>query len=415
MLQFRTAEILCVGTEILIGDIVNTNAAYISGRLAAMGINQYYQTVVGDNPGRLSEQLRLSLSRSDLVIMTGGLGPTYDDLTKETAASVMGRAMYFDGDTAERLRSFFAALGRTMTENNLKQAMIPEGSVVFANGNGTAPGCSIEDDDANKAVIMLPGPPREMVPMWTESVEPYIREHTEEILYSRNLMIIGMGESEVESILRDMMESSVNPTIAPYCKEGMVRLRITARAKTEKEASRLCDLTADRIRLTKVGGYIYGTDCEIEEALVHLLAEKRLKIATAESCTGGLISSMITEVPGSSDVFDGTVVSYANRIKHNILGVSEDDLNRYGAVSEPVARQMAEGIIKVIGADIGIAVTGIAGPGGGSAEKPVGTVYIAVSYNGHTDVRLCHFSGNREKVRRLTAVNALAMAIRKIK
>ncbi len=415
MLHFASAEILCVGTEILIGDIVNTNAAYISSRLAALGINQYYQTVVGDNPGRLSEQLRLSLSRCDLVIMTGGLGPTYDDLTKETAAAVMGRKLYCHEESLTRLKGYFASFNRPMTENNLKQAMIPEGSVVFNNDNGTAPGCCIEDESANKAIIMLPGPPREMVPMWDDSAEPYLRAHTTEQLYSRNLEITGMGESEVESILSDMMRSSVNPTIAPYCKEGLVRLRITARAKEEKEAYALCDKGIDDIMATRVGEYVYGVDCEIEEALVRLLAEKGLKIAAAESCTGGLISSMITGVAGSSEVYDGSVVSYANRIKHGILGVSGENLESFGAVSEPVAREMAEGICRVIGADVGIAVTGIAGPGGGSPEKPVGTVYIAVSYKGNTEVKLCHFRGNREKVRRLTAVNALAMAFRAVK
>jgi len=415
MIKFRSAEVLCVGTEILIGDIINTNAAFISSRLAALGINQYYQSVVGDNPDRLRRCIENALGRSDLLIMTGGLGPTYDDLTKETAARVMRRTLVLHERSFERLKFYFSNRGVVMSENNIKQAMMPEGSVVFDNNNGTAPGLSIEDEEAGKAIIMLPGPPREMIPMWNESVEPYLKSHSDLVLVSRNINLIGIGESSVEAVLAPLMKAAENPTVAPYCKEGEVRLRVTARVSDENEGYKLCEDMIEKIRESEIGKYIYGIDTDLPTVLIERLRKKGLKITTAESCTGGRVAEMLTNIPGCSDVFDGGVVSYANRIKEQLLGVSHDTLEKRGAVSEQTAREMAVGALALTDADIAIAITGIAGPGGGSKEKPVGLVYIALAYRGEIEVRECHFIGSRDKIRQHSAMTALTMAEQKLR
>jgi len=414
-MKIESAEILCVGTEILIGDIVNTNAAYLSGRLAAMGVSQYHQAVVGDNPDRLEECIRTALGRCDLLIMTGGLGPTYDDLTKETAARCMGRTLLMHQRSKERLYEYFANRDKPMTENNLKQALMPEGAVVFDNDNGTAPGLAIEDVPANKIVVMLPGPPREMVPLWRDRVEPWLRQYTSHILVSRNINIVGMGESAVEDVLADLMKTAVNPTVAPYCKEGEVRLRVTARVENEAEGEALCADMIETIRRTPVGKYIYGLDTTLPQALIDHLRARGMKITAAESCTGGLIAQTITDIPGASDVFDGGIVSYCDRIKHNLLGVRQETLDRYTAVSAAAAREMAEGARRVMEADLALAITGYAGPGGGTEADPAGTVYIALAYPGGCDVRRCFFKGNREKVRTWACVNALSMALSRVR
>jgi len=414
LIKINSAEILCVGTELLMGDIVNTNAAYISGRLASMGINQYYQAVVGDNPTRLERCIKASLERCDLIIMTGGLGPTYDDLTKETAARLMNRRLIMHERSLERMKAYFIHRNVTMADTNIKQAMMPEGSVIFDNNNGTAPGLALEDTERGKIIIMLPGPPSEMVPMFRDSVEPYLRVFSSVTLVSRNINIIGMGESAVEAVLAPLMMTAENPTVAPYCKEGEVRLRVTARAESEAEGLTLCDAMIERIKRTEVGPYIYGVDTNLPSALIDLLREKGMKITTAESCTGGLIAETITSVNGASDVFDGGIVSYANAVKSSLLGVKSETLERFGAVSEETAREMEAGVRALMSADIAAAVTGIAGPGGGTPEKPVGLVYIAVGTKESTSVRRCQFTGSRDRIRQLSAVTALAMAIGKI-
>lgn len=416
-IKINSAEILCVGTEILIGDIINTNSAYISKKLASLGINQYYQAVIGDNPKRLEKKINEALERCDLLIMTGGLGPTYDDLTKETAAKCMRREMYLHERSLERMERYFSNRKLVMSDTNKKQAYIPEGSVVFDNNHGTAPGLAIEDEIRNKIIIMLPGPPNEMIPMFEESVEPYLKQYSEMIFYSKNINIVGIGESAVEAVLSDMMRTAENPTIAPYCKEGEVRLRVTARVKDSETGELLCNEMIEKIKATEIGKYIYGVDTELERALIELLKLNGCKIATAESCTGGLISKRITDVSGSSEVFDGGVVSYANEIKHKLLGVSEDTLNQYGAVSEQTAREMAVGVCKLMNADYGISVTGIAGPNGGTADKPVGLVYIAFAdADAKADandctVRQLNLKGDRSHIRKLTANYALSLAI----
>ncbi len=411
------AEILCVGTELLLGDIVNTNAAYLAKELAALGIDLYTQSVVGDNPARLKESLNIAFSRADLVLMTGGLGPTYDDLTKETVAQYFGRKMHRDQRCYERLMEYFGKAGRTPTPNNLKQADMPEGAVIFDNDNGTAPGLAVEGE--GKIAVLMPGPPYEMTAMFEARVRPYLQKFSEKVLVSRTIRIIGMGESEVEYKLRDFMLSHLNPTVAPYAKQSEVQLRVTASAKTKEEADALIEPVVAEIQEI-LGDVIYGVDVEnLEQAVVRELKRKGLKIATAESCTGGLVSQRITQIPGASEVFECGICSYANRIKQELLGVSEQTLNEQGAVSEQTARQMAEGIRRLSGADIGISVTGIAGPGGGTADKPVGLVYLAVSSENYSKtVRYLSGSkkpGNREHIRYIASQQALKLALEAVR
>ncbi|MBQ8758909.1 MAG: competence/damage-inducible protein A, partial [Clostridia bacterium] len=334
-----TAEILCIGTEVLIGDIVNTNAAYIARRLSESGINVYYHSVCGDNNGRMKECLDLALSRSDLVITTGGLGPTYDDITKEMVAEKLGLELVLDENILAKLQEYFSKSGRVMTENNKKQAYIPKGAHVFSNMLGTADGIAVTKD--NKMVIMLPGPPREMKPMLDNQVIPYLAAESDHILVSSNVNIFGMGESSVENALADLMKNSTNPTVAPYCGNGEVRLRVTARGKDEKEARALIAPVVDKIKEV-IGGFVYGVDVpSIESVVVEKLKERHMTVAFAESCTGGLISKRITDVPGASEVFGFGFCTYANEAKMKILGVKEETLAAHGAVSEETASEMA--------------------------------------------------------------------------
>ncbi len=411
----KTAEILCVGTEILLGDIVNTNAAYLSRELASLGISQYRQSVIGDNSERLEQTIKDCLKNCDLLIMTGGLGPTYDDITKESAAKAIGRGLREDAEILSHIERYFKKRGRTMTDNNRKQANVIEGSTVLKNTCGTAPGVFCEAD--GKVIILLPGPPSEMMPMWQNEAKPLVAQYCEKVLVSRNINIVGIGESAVAEKLGDMMEKAVNPTIAPYCKTGEVRLRVTASADTREKALAMCLDTVEDIKATEIGKYIYGYDTTLEEAVVNTLRRKNKILSTAESCTGGLIAKMITDVPGASDVFFGGVNSYHNIIKNKVLGVSSRSLDKYGAVSHQVAVKMAEGVRNLMNSDISVAVTGIAGPGGGTEEKPVGLVYIAVCHNGRTTVKKYKFGHtlSREKIRELTAVNALTDVLEAIK
>ncbi len=414
-MKINNAEILCVGTEILIGDIVNTNAAYISEQLALMGIPQYYQAVVGDNPKRLEKAITGALERCDLLIMSGGLGPTYDDLTKETAAKCMGRELVLDTRSLERIKEYFAFRGRQMSKNNEKQAYMPSGSVIFENNAGTAPGCAIEDSEKGKIIIMLPGPPFEMKRMFSESVIPYLLKFTDNHFLSRNVNIFGIGESEVENRIRDLMENAVNPSIAPYCGDGEVRLRVTASAKTEKECASLVAGAIERIMQSSVGEYVYGIDISLAEAVVERLAQRKMTVATAESCTGGLIAKRITDVAGSSEIFGYGCVTYANEAKMKLLGVKAETLKAHGAVSPETASEMAAGARALSGADIGVATTGIAGPGGGSPEKPVGLVYLGISSEKGTRAVRLMLKGSRDRIRIVASSNALAEILNEIK
>lgn len=414
-MKISSAEIISVGTELLLGDIVNTDAAFISRRLAALGIAHYHQSTIGDNSDRLEDIIREALGRSDLVILTGGLGPTYDDLSKETAARVMGRKLVTDKPSLENIEARARSFGFEMTENNKKQALIPEGSTVFRNNYGTAPGMSIEDFEKGKLVILLPGPPRECEPMFSEEVEPYLRRFSDKLLLSHTLNIFGMGESKVESILRPLMLASTNPTLAPYAKDGEVQLRVTAFGDNEARCEALCEDMISRVLATEVGKCVYGKDAgTLEDALVKELIKQSKHIAAAESCTGGYIAKRITNVSGSSEVIDGSIVTYANRVKEQFVNVSRETLSKYGAVSRETAIEMARGVRKLFGADIGVSTTGIAGPTGGTPEKPVGTVFVGVSTEAHEEVRELHIGNGlatREYVRYISASNALHLAL----
>ncbi|MCH5185146.1 MAG: competence/damage-inducible protein A [Oscillospiraceae bacterium] len=406
------AEIISVGTELLLGEILNTDAQFLARRLSETGIDVYYQTVVGDNRQRLSESVRCALERADIVIASGGLGPTPDDLTKEVLSECMGEELVMHEESLEEIKGYFRAIGHEMAENNKKQAMMPKNAIILKNNNGTAPGAIIEKN--GKIVIMLPGPPNELEPMFNESVLPYLKSKSEYILYSRVLQIFGMGEAMVASKLEDMMNEYENPTVAPYAKTAGVRLRITAKCKSEEEGIRLTEPVEKKIKEI-LGDVVYGYGDEtIQEALVRLLAEKGLTISAAESCTGGCFAGMITDVAGASGVLNESVVTYANSAKMKYLGVREDTLARFGAVSEQTAKEMAEGIRKAARADIGIGITGIAGPGGASADKPVGLVYIGAASKSGTTVKRITLKGNREKIRHQACVYALDAARRAV-
>lgn len=414
----RTAEILCVGTELLLGDIVNTNAAFLSKKLASLGIAVYHQTVVGDHPDRLRVALENAFEghgrpAADLVILSGGLGPTYDDLTKETVAAYFGRDMYLHEESLRDIREFFNSTGRVMTPNNEKQAMMPEGCVVFPNHYGTAPALAV--GDGTRTAVMLPGPPAELIPLFNELVVPFLQNYTEGVLISRNIHIMGLGESTVESILHDLMVSSENPTVAPYCKSGEVRIRITARAKDEKEATALCDETVALIRANdKINPYVYGIDCDnVETALVRLLTERGLTLASAESCTGGMIGERITAVSGASAAYYGGFITYTNEVKIRSLGVNPATIAAHTEVSAETAAEMAAGARAKLDAHIGVATTGYAGPGGGTEANPVGTVYVAVATE--TDVkvhRLYYPRKSRDYVREAAASRVMMEVIR---
>ena len=414
--SIKTAEILCVGTELLLGEVVNTNAAFIAGRLAELGISVYHQSVVGDNPARLRDELSAALLRSDLVIMTGGLGPTYDDLTKETAAELFERKLVTDERALAEIRDFFARTGRRMADSNAKQALLPEGSIPLYNKWGTAPGMIIEGTESleGKCAILLPGPPREMRGMFDFYVTEYLASRTECRIVSRKIHLIGIGESAAEEILRPLIDESKNPTLAPYAKDGEVRFRVTAAAKTAYEASAMCDSLAARVLESEVAPFVYGIDVgSVEGAVVSLLLESGETLATVESCTGGLIAKRLTDLPGVSAVYLGGAVTYANEAKERMVGVKHETLAAHGAVSEETAREMAEGIRAALGADYGIATTGIAGPGGGTPEKPVGTVYIAVASKAETRVKRLNLPPmrDREYIRTASATNALALLL----
>lgn len=369
-------ELVFVGTELLLGDILNTNAQYLSKKLAALGFDVLFQCVVGDNTERLRKVLEEGLERSDIIITTGGLGPTKDDLTKEVCAGVFSLPLEMHEESRRRIHEYFKAKNIPMPESNEKQALMPRGSVVFKNTNGTAPGCAMEKD--KKHILILPGPPREMREMFETGALPYLEKLSTHVIISHSVRTFGIGESLMAEKAGELLDMQ-NPTVAPYAKSGEALLRVTAKAKNEKEAEELIAPVVEKIK-KQFKSFVYGIDSEgMEDAVVALLRERRLTLATAESCTGGLIAKRITDIPGASDVFGCGIVSYSNEVKKNLLGVREDILNKYGAVSEAVAASMALGAVKKSGADLAVSVTGIAGPGSDGTDKPVGLVYIAVT------------------------------------
>ncbi|MDI6617780.1 MAG: competence/damage-inducible protein A [Clostridiales bacterium] len=399
------AEILSVGTELLLGDIVNTNAQYIARRLADNGVFVYYQTVVGDNPKRLSDALDIAFERADIVIATGGLGPTKDDITKEIGAKFFNRKLVLHEESLKKIEKHFKNMNRKMTDNNRKQAYLPEGCVIFPNANGTAPGCAIEGN--NKIFIMLPGPPKEMAPMFEDEVMPYLSKYQDGVLVSKVLRVLGVGESNMEDSIKDLMDFQTNPTIAPYAKDGEAILRITAKARDKNEALGLIAPVEKQIR-ERLKDNIYGTgDAPIWDVVAKMLIDRKLTIAVAESCTGGMLASRLINYPGISDVFMEGAVTYSNDAKMRRLGVSAKTLKKYGAVSAETAREMAEGIARTANTDIGLSTTGIAGPGGGTFEKPVGLVYAGMYFKGVVKVEKMNIAGNRQNIRNRAVMNVL--------
>ncbi len=409
-----TAEILCVGTELLLGDIINTNASTLARRLASLGIHLYHQTVVGDHPGRLSDALKSALSRSDIVITSGGLGPTYDDLTRETVADALGLPLSLDETVLKTIRTYFARTGRVMTPNNERQAMVPRGATVLPNACGTAPGLIVPSEDGRKTVILLPGPPNELIPMLDGQVVPYLKTRTDRVLISHNIYIFGMGESAVEHILKEEMIHADNPTIAPYCKTGEVRLRVTASASDSETAAAMCRATVERIRASAVGKHIYAVatadigEITLEQVVVQMLRRHKLTIATAESCTGGLIAKRLTDIAGSSAVVRGGFVTYNNEMKLTLLGVSPETLRTHTEYSTETAAEMARGARERTNADIGLSVTGVAGPGS-DGNIPAGRVYVGIStsYGEQTLTLTLSPDRPRETIRTLAASHAL--------
>ncbi len=372
----HTAELIAVGTELLLGNIANTNGQFLSRELSSLGINVFFHTVVGDNPDRLKDAIAIARTRADIIITTGGLGPTCDDLTKQTLANAFGKELLYHEPSAKKLEAYFAKLGRPITENNYQQVMLPDGCTILENDRGTAPGCAFTADGC--LVIMLPGPPFECQAMFTQRVAPLLREQSDGMIVSRTLRVYGIGESAAEALLRDQMNELTNPTLAPYAKGGEVELRITAKADTEQAAQKLIAPVEEEVRGI-LGDKIYGADVDSLEAVCSsLLRDAGLTVGTAESCTGGIIAKRLTDLAGASDLFLGSIVSYADATKQTLLGISPDLLQKEGAVCPAVAEAMAKGARRALGCDLALSTTGVAGPGPDGRGNPPGLVFVAL-------------------------------------
>ncbi|MBR3058695.1 MAG: competence/damage-inducible protein A [Clostridiales bacterium] len=412
-MSIHSAEIICVGTELLMGNTLNTNSHFLAQEMVSLGISSYRQIVVGDNEERLAEQIKESAQRADLVIMTGGLGPTTDDITMAVAAKVAGRELVFDEDSFHDITEYFRKMCRNMPKNNRKQAMLPEGCTIFKNHNGTAPGAmfdyacpSEQDPDRIVKFVLLPGPPSEMTMMFNEEVRPVLEKMSDTKFITQFVHLFGIGESEAAERIGDLIDSQTNPTIAPYAAEGECFFRITQRVeKNEEEKDLISPLIA--VMKERFGQCIYEIGTRpLKQVAFDMLLEKEMTVCFAESCTAGMVSSEFVDIPGASNVFMGSVVSYGNKVKSNLLGVSDDVLDNLGAVSRECAQEMAEGARKLLGTDIAVSITGIAGPTGESATKPVGLVYLAISDKNGTEVKEVHLSGNRMRVRRKAVLHA---------
>lgn len=411
-----TVELISVGTELLMGNILNGNAQYLAAKCAQLGFNLYHQVTVGDNYGRLRQAVESALNRADLVILTGGLGPTEDDLTKEVCADVFGLELTEDAHTRRKLEEFFQNnIYQEIPDSNWKMAQVPRGAIVLDNDNGMAPGLILEDPVKNRAAILLPGPPGELYPMFEQKVWPYLERKTNACLVSRTFKICGHGESQVEDRLKDLIDGQTNPTLATYAKVGEVHLRITARGTTREEAQALLEPVSAQVR-SRLGEAVYTEDENqtLEMCVVDLLKEKNMTIATAESCTGGMVSARLVNVSGASQVFMQGFVTYSNQAKMRALGVKEETLKAYGAVSAQTAREMALGGAKAAQTDVCVSITGLAGPGGGTAQKPVGLVYMACAVRGQVNTERYQFKGNREKIRCQSMMKALDLVRRSI-
>ncbi|MBS6799981.1 MAG: competence/damage-inducible protein A [Firmicutes bacterium] len=376
--------ILTVGTEILFGQIVNTNAAYLSRELNNLGFDVMYHYSVGDNPKRLLELIHLAFRDCDMIITTGGLGPTQDDLTKETIAKAMGERIVVSDMAMEALKSHYRKSERPMTENNLKQAYMPESAEVLPNDQGTAPGFWLEKD--GKIIVSMPGPPREMTNMFSKEVMPRLRSLQDSVIHYRILRTFGLGESKMETVLLPLIDEQTDPTIATYAKEGECSLRIASKRATLQEAKKAVDDMSQRV-MDIIGEYVYSQDNEdLKDVVGRLLISKNITVSCAESCTGGLFAGTLTDIPGISCVFDRGIVTYSNKAKMEELGVKEDTLETFGAVSSQTAAEMAQGLAEKTGSDLCISVTGIAGPDGGNLQKPVGTAYVGIRWKGNTEI-----------------------------
>lgn len=410
----KTAEIMSIGTELLLGDIVNTNSAFLAKELSLLGINVYHQSVIGDNKERLESLVKSALERSDILITSGGLGPTLDDISKKCVCSVMDEELILDEKVLNDMKAFFKAINLEMTDNNLSQAYVPKNATIFYNKWGTAPGFALTKND--KTVIMLPGVPSEMENMFKYYVKPLLAKHSDKAIFSDSIKLFGASESIVENLLFDLMEKGENPTIAPYAKLGEVEVRVSALAENEEKAKELIKPVKEQV-MKLLGDYVYGVNVpNIQTAVVKTLTEKNLKLATAESLTGGLVSKMITDVGGSSNVFECGVCSYGNNIKNQVVGVNKETLDTVGAVSKECAMEMAKGIRKLSGSDIGLSTTGIAGSTDGTFEENTGLVYIGIDTKDYTEVfKLNLYRGKnttRDIVRTLSAMNALNIVLK---
>ena len=406
----HAVEIIGVGTELLLGGTTNTDARDISEMLTQLGINVYYHTVVGDNPARLKQVMEIAMGRADIIITTGGLGPTCDDLTKNIIAEALGRKLVYNEAEGEKLKAYFELRQKVMTENNLQQVYLPEGCIVLSNDWGTAPGCIIEDDELT--VIMLPGPPHECNSMMKYRVMPYLESKSGGVIVSHNYQIFGMGESEMENVLRDEMNTYTNPTIAPYAKRYECFVRVTAKADTVELAEKMIAPVGEMIQ-EKLGDVVYGTDVEgLDRLVMDLLLERGMTLSAAESCTGGLLAKRMTEFPGSSAVFVGGVVSYTNEMKIRVLGVKPETIDAHTVYSKEVAMEMAEGMRAITGSDIAVGITGLAGPDGDGIHK-VGTVCIGLATPEKTvAIKVLIPGKNRENVRMIATQRALDLVRR---
>ncbi|MGK7896587.1 MAG: competence/damage-inducible protein A [Xenococcus sp. (in: cyanobacteria)] len=414
------AEIICIGTELLLGDILNTNCHYLAQELAALGIPHYYQTVVGDNVARIHQVLEIAIKRSSILIFTGGLGPTPDDLTTETIANYFQTPLEERTEVIEDITQKFAKIGRKMSSSNRKQALLPVGAEILPNPTGTAPGMiwQITSTPEPITILTFPGVPSEMHRMWQDTAIPFLKSlgWGKDVIYSKMLRFWGIGESSLAEKVNHLFELT-NPTVAPYASQGEVRLRISAKAASEAEAIALIEPIVQEVQ--KIAGldYFGSDDDSLTSVVGNLLRDRQETLAVAESCTGGGLGAMLTEIPGSSDYFLGGVIAYANEVKQSLLKVKSDDLVQFGAVSHPVAQQMAIGVQKAFNTSWGISITGIAGPGGGTEEKPVGLIYIGIAMPDGTvesvEYRLGTVRG-RSLNRHFSVCNALDLLRRKI-
>lgn len=398
-------EIISVGTELLLGNIINTNAQYLSQKISELGFDVYYHSVVGDNMERLIEQIKLSRSRADIIITTGGLGPTDDDITKSGLCNALGIDLVLHKESLEKINSYFNKTGKEMPDINKRQAYIPSGGKNIENNNGSAPGIIYEDK--NNIFILLPGPPGEMKPMFDKNVFPYLKDKSDSIIESKTLKVVGIGESSLQVMLQSLLDSQTNPTIALYAKVGEVHVRVTAKTDKKSEADYIIDQMIEKIK-NILGDNLYGyCDDTLEGTINKLLKKNKKSIAIAESCTGGLVSDRLTNISGASDSYINGVVSYSNEAKIKVLGVKEDTINKYGAVSRETASEMAVGVKNISKTDIGMSITGIAGPDGGTDEKPIGLCYIGLAFKNDVYTYEFYFNGNRIKIKSNASTKAL--------